>query len=215
MDAQETKMREVQRYLALTKKSVESMRHSSNASQLRNAWEDFLGNFARTIGRLISFAIEADSSRAWGHKLKNRSSKDDPGLLFLREARNAVEHGLEPFADFYEPNVSIGGGFFELEGNSSVEFSNCAINGLPMGNFNLKASYGKVVSVEGKPNVPIYEMPSNIKLKTINNAKKRVSVPVPTRIGDASIEKGNPTDLASKGTSELESLVEQLRMIWK
>jgi hypothetical protein len=212
---QEQHMIEVRRYFDLTNEAVASMECASDASGLRSAWEDFLGNFGRTIGRLINFAKNYDVSKAWGHKLRNKSNGDDPGLWFLREARNTVEHGLEPFADFHEPNVSVGEGFVALEGNSSLEISNCTFNGVPTGDFKVQASRGKLVGVKGRPNIAIYEVPSRVRLKEIVNPEKRISVPVPTRIGDSNVEPGNPKDLASEGVLELERLVGELHEIWK
>lgn len=191
------------------------MKNCSSASDLRDAWEDFLGAFGRCIGRLISFGQKHEISRGWAHRLKNASAGDDEGLYFLREARNHVEHGLTPFADFSDSYVDIGGGFIALGGNSSVKVKNCSINGVPTGDFEVSAENGKVKRFSGSPSVPMYEVPASVRLKDVKNAENgRVAI-VPKSLKGIEITSDRPDDLALIATTCLSEMVANLEAIWR
>ncbi len=66
---------------------------------LRRSWESFLQNFSRALGKLIKLSNDDPRSKAFGYRRRNAARKDDEGLVFLREARNVDEHGLEPSAE--------------------------------------------------------------------------------------------------------------------
>ncbi len=187
---------------------------ATSASELRNSWEAFLASFSRAIGRLISFSSDDPGSRVWSHRLKNASNKDDPGLLFLRVARNTVEHGLEAFAEFRSPAVVVGGTSIAVEGNGSFSFVGNFVNGRPMGDFRLETSAGKVASLEGQPRVPIYEVPAHVVLKPVMNEDKKIVVPVPKSLMGRAIESEKPVDLASEATAYLNLCWVELRKAW-
>ena len=55
--------------------------------------------FSRALGKLIKLSNDDPRSKAFGYRRRNAARKDDEGLVFLREARNVDEHGLEPSAE--------------------------------------------------------------------------------------------------------------------
>ena len=214
MDATGKRIEEVEHYLANVKCDLVLIGSATSASDLRSAWEKFLASYARTIGRLIQFGHDDHRSRGWSHKLKNASSLDDPGLTFLREARNTVEHGLEAFATFCDPAISIGGFGFNGAGNLSMTFQGNFVNGRPMGDFHIETRAGRVVSLEGRPLVPVLEVPTSIQLKEVRNIKKKIVVPVPASLMGTSIEVGKPVDLAQKATEFASGCLQELKALW-
>jgi len=145
---------EIDRRLRKAQEACERLYSAQSADALRDDWESFLGHFASALGGLITLAGKHVRARPWGHKLKNAANENDAGLIFLREARNFKEHGLQPVAEFYDPSVNIGG-VFELGGNcQSLVFSGNYINGQPMGDFQLSVQDGKVANITGAPKLP-------------------------------------------------------------
>lgn len=202
-------LEEVVRNLEKTRRAVGAIRVSNTAESLRDAWEDFLTSFHRTIGRIISKSLQSKEMRAWGHKLKNASSQDDEGLVYLREARAHTEHGLTPFARFSDPAVILGNGVFHIGGNSSITFSNCSINGLPVGNFRLETREGKLKSVSGEPKLPMYEAGASVALQPIHNPEKRQSFSPPKTIKGIALESADPLKLAETSLCVLEAIYKE------
>jgi len=215
MPGDQNNLAEVQRYLDNATRALTCIENAETADELRNAWEDFLGHFGRCIGRQISYGLNNPRSKAWANRLKNASTKDDPGLVFLREARNAIEHGLTPFAEFGEPAVHIGGNFVRLEGGSSISMIDCTFNGIPTGNFHVTTSGGRVESVSGEPNVPIQEVPRSIRLVAIENAEKGITVGIPTVLSGDAFQSRRPDDLARLGVKFLRSSLSELEVLWQ
>lgn len=205
---------EIRRYAEKASQSQERIMRAKSASELRDAWEEFVWHFAKCIGRQISSGLGDQRSRGWAHRLKNASNGGDPGLFFLREARNAVEHGLTPFAEFNEPAVHIGGNLVRLEGGGSVTMVDCTFNGTPMGSFHVSTSGGRVDSIIGQPNISIEQVPRTISLVTISNPEKGVSVDVPIGLAGKTLESGRPDDLAELGVAFLYESLEDLERLW-
>ncbi|MGR3617531.1 MAG: hypothetical protein ACU0BB_16030 [Paracoccaceae bacterium] len=201
---------EIQRQILHTSEAFESISSASDAKELRDAWEDFLLCFHRAIGRIISVAKKDAAARGWGYKLQNASSKDDEGLVFLREARAQIEHGLEPFADFKDPNVDVGG-LISLGGSSSATLKGNMINGKPMGDMQITTKGGRISSLVGQPNVQIREMPTEIFFQPIHSEIKRKSYPVPSSIRGRDIKANDPRNIAEVSLGVLSDLFEELK----
>lgn len=202
-------LEEVIRNLEKTRRAVGAIRVSNTAESLRDAWEDFLTSFHRTIGRIISKSLQSKETRAWGYKLKNASTRDDEGLVYLREARAHTEHGLTPFARFADPAVLFGNGAFRIEGNSSVTFSNYTIYGMPTGDFRLETSEGKLKSVSGNPKLPMYQAGASVELQPIHNPEKRQSFSPPKTINGIALESADPLKLAETSLCVLEAIYKE------
>jgi hypothetical protein len=203
---------EVRHYLSNAAKSFEQLRSAKTAGELRDSWESFLGHFAKCIGRLIDRGASMPKARPWAHRLKNASNGGDSGLTFLREARNIVEHGLEPVARFAERYVDVGGGFAAIEGGT-ITITNCTFNGRPTGDFTVGAKDGQVVSLKGEPNVPIFQMPAKIGLVPVKNVGKSITVPVPTTLMGVPIALDSPVELARVGIDFLNKSCAELTQL--
>ena len=161
---------------------------------------------------MISYAIQSTELRSWGHKLKQASNKDDPGLVYLREARNVAEHGLEPFARFEDAFVSVANGAFAISGNSNVYFSGNIVNGVDTGIFNLSTNNGKIEDIIGKPNTAISESPAKINLVAVTNPeKKNLRVEPPNSIFGQVIFEGSPKSLAGLALNGLQERFKDFR----
>ena len=181
---------------------VDGMRNANTAQELRRQWEKFLNAFGTSLGFMISVSVENPNIRAWGYKLKNLSNGGDEGLAFLREARNHVQHGIRPFADFKNPSTSYGN-IIQISGNSEVYFSNNYIsdgrgNFSPLDNFHMKVSNGRIESFEGGGRNRMIENPASVKLCDVRNPQKRKTFVVPTHINQKILKVGDPGDLAAK-----------------
>lgn len=214
--AEESTWAELNFRLMNVRQAASQMVSAERGSDLRRAWEAFLNEFGIAIGLLISTAISDGRSRAWGHRLKNDSSLNDEGLVFLREARNHIHHGVTPFANFADPFVGIGG-MVALGGNSEAHFSNNYIvnNGraINTGTFSVKAHNGKIISIEGSPNTSILEVATSVTLQPIQSEQKRKTVAVPATIGGRVLKRDDPNDLSLKAIEVLSAKAQELQNI--
>lgn len=133
--------------------------------------------------------------------------KDDCGLVYLREARNSVEHGLEPVADVREARAQVWP-FFEGGGSARVSISNCNVNGIPMNGF-AEIAQGRVVASAG--NLSIRELPASVTLKKVENPEKRVTIDVPTNICGKSLPSISPIDLVKVANEVLAELHQEFK----
>lgn len=198
---------EISRHLARTRRAFEAIQHAETSSEMRDAWEDYLHSFARTIGRIISSSLSNVESRAWGYRLKNLSSKDDEGLVYLREARNVAEHGLGPFAEFDPGRVSFGGNAVVFEGeNKNITISGLTIDGQqiigPPVTFDSKG--GKLVNVRGSAPSQYAETPAAVRLVPVKSQEKKATFPVPRSILGQALSAGDPKNLSKSALEAIE-----------
>lgn len=193
---------EVNRHLKKTEESAKLIENATVGIVIRDCWEDFVNNFGLTIGKLISAGMKNDNYRPLAYKLKNASNKDDPGLCFLREARNVLHHGLMPFADFEEAYSAVGG-IAKIGGNSTVHFSDNIVNGVNTGTFSLTTENGKIVKIDGNPNIDLFYAPAQVVLQPLHNEEKRKTVPVPSTVFGEQLVEPLPIDLVRKATHGL------------
>ena len=206
---EQTKFYETLRYKDKLTGALGLIRDAKNADELRDAWENYLSLYVRCLGRLIAALLSDPNTRGLGHRIKELSNGGDAGLTFFREARNAVEHGDEPFADFTDAQTLIGGNFIALGGNSSVTINNGWFNGWPSGNFTVETVDGRVSRIEGTPRIPLWELPHSISLKSVTNPEKRKTYPVPDQIYGIPVGAGRPLQLAEASREALEILFSQ------
>lgn len=178
---------------------IEEMRAADSSEGLRRSWEEFLSSFGIAIGYLIDIAVSKKEIKAWGYKLKNASERNDEGLVFLREARNHVQHGLTPFAEFHNPALSYGNLFRISSGTITIQ--DCYATGPgglsgPLDNFSMRAKNGKIESFYGSGKHKILAHPASVKLNKIVNTQKRIEVCVPKTIDGRNLKAGEPIDLA-------------------
>lgn len=198
------------------KDAVARMKNAQNASELRRAWESFLNEFGVAIGVLITAALSHHEAKAWGYRLKNESNENDEGLMFVRQARNHLHHGITPFAHFSDPSVELGG-MGSVGRNSSVHFSNNIVisagRAINTGEFSVTTQDGKPNSFKGRPNTSIVEKPTAVRLLPVYNEEKRKTFPVPLSVGGKTVEVNDPTDLAVKSLDFLDDKIDELLRI--
>jgi len=201
---------EIVRHKEKAEEALASLRSATTSGELRDAWEDFLGAFARTLGRLIKFAMETERTRAWAHRLKNASQKDNDVLVYLREARNSAEHGLEPqFAT--KPRTSTLGGFLDFEEGSSgnVHIESCSFEGVAVGLLKAEVEDGLVKEQIGDTVLPVGVSAAEITLQPIINEEKRLTVPLPQKLDDIDFTSQSPEELASHALAVIASLIDE------
>lgn len=189
---------EVDHFLQRAKDANDQMINAQIGRDFRNSWEDFLINFQRSIGRLISFGMGDKRSRGWAHRLKRASTSDDEGLVYLRKARNCLEHGLVPSAHVTDPFVSLGG-FAALRGTHEQRFEDNFVNGKNTGRFTISVDEnGRVTKLEGEVNADVIELPGKIALATIRpDDEKKAYAPPKSVWGDA-LHQGSAEDISLK-----------------
>lgn len=203
---------EIDRHFEKTRRALDAIKAADAATELRDAWEEFLTSFHRAIGRIIASSIKNSDTRGWGHKLKNASSGGDEGLSYLREARAHAEHALTPFARFREPSVSIGGNAIGIGGNSSVTFVGSSVNGMPVGDFSIETKNGRIHKLNGQPKMPVVQKSASVTLVDIVSTEKRQTYSVPTKILGQALKSNKPEELANVGLRALEKLYSEYKV---
>ena len=84
------------RHLASARKAIEILAQSGTASDLQDAWSDFLRHANTIFSKLEQGAKdeESPSCKGWYDGIKNLRRTDQ--LNYLHHARNVDEHGLDP-----------------------------------------------------------------------------------------------------------------------
>lgn len=190
------KLQEVDRHLNHLPESINRIRNAESSPDLRSGWEEFLFGYGRAIGKMITLALDCPETRSWGHRLKAASTQEDPGLVYLREARNIAEHGLAPFAEFTPARTLLAGGMICIEGSSSIEMRGNTVNGLSDGDYTVITKEGRPVQVIGQPRLGIGYTPFRMKLIPLTNLEKRKTFPLPLHLGGNPVEPGSPIELA-------------------
>lgn len=196
---------EVKRYVARAENDYKKIITSETGSELRDAWEDYLNNFQRSIHKMISYGKIDPNLRGWAHKLLNASTKDDEVLIYIRQARNSIEHGLEPFAEFTNASVNLNGlGYFE---NGNIFISNSVINNRAVQSLNVTIKDGKVKQRLGDESFPITESPASINLKSVYNEEKKETFPVPKITSEEGERSFTPSELSKLAMEKLKELM--------
>ncbi|WP_286906841.1 hypothetical protein [Roseovarius sp.] len=201
-----TKFTESLRYKDKLNDALELIRDAKNADELRDAWENYLSLYVRCLGRLITALLSDPETLELGRRIKKMSNDGDVGLTFFREARNAVEHGDEPFADFTDAQTLIGGNLIAIEGDASLTVGDLKIGGVSTGTLSVKTVDGRVSRFEGLRHIPLWERPHSIALRPVFNPSKRQTFPVPDRILEIPVEAERPLHLAEASREAIEIL---------
>lgn len=216
MTAVAEQIEEVEHHLLNMRHALAQMDSATSATDLRNAWEGYLASFSRAIGRLIAFGKKDLRSREWSGLLKRASENDDPGLLYLREARNTVEHPREAFATFRDPLLRVGDvPLFSGPGKAAMTFQNCIVNGRPTGDFHIETQAGRVISLKGAPLVSVVEVPASVLLDEVRTNKGKTVVPVPDGIMRRKIISRKPVELAERATEFIFDCLQELKTLWE
>ena len=185
---------------------------AKDAGELRDSRERFLEEFAKAIGKMISYSISSTNLKPFGHRLKNASQINDTGLIYLREARNSSVHGLEPIAEYFDKSVSVDG-MIRIEGSCNLHFSNNIINGVNTGTYDLKVKDGKVSEISGRPNSNITETPPYFNLIPVVNPDKKLRALVPNEIFGKNIGQQGPIALAIRAMGGLKDRLDEFNSL--
>lgn len=203
---------EIYRYLAKTSEELEAISLAENANDLRDSWERFLQRFTQTTGKMIKLSYDFKEARPWSHRLKNASQTEDEGMVYLREARNVVEHGLIPFANFNNSCVSVANDFISVE-NGSVLMQECFINGRYIDFVSVDVRHGKIASLDGD-RVAVEEVLFGVTLMDLKTPDKPIKVvKIPKSIFGQSVLFQNPCDLAAKADEGLKIKYDELTIL--
>jgi hypothetical protein len=93
-------------YLNKAKAALERVRVSRNFEQFSDAWVDFLAALNSVHSKLEAASEGNPKSYQWMSK-KIHIRRKDPLLLYLHQARNAEEHGIEDVAEDAGIGVSV------------------------------------------------------------------------------------------------------------
>ncbi|MBE2276980.1 MAG: hypothetical protein IAE87_11890 [Rhodobacteraceae bacterium] len=205
---------EVRRYIQRAANAHQDLVNADSAADLRNSWEDFLEHFGKALGKLIALAKKNPATGPLGHRLRNMSMGADEGLVYLREARNEVVHGLEPVARFENSYVSVGTAGVRIDNGSNITILNCSFNGERIDHLNLSVAGGKLTEVQGSPDDlrKVRENPAGLKLRAVRNPEKSKAIyPVPRTLDGASLVFGDPRALAQTALAFIQRSYAQLQ----
>lgn len=74
--------------------ALERMKTGNSPSEIEGAWGDFIFAASTAYNSLLQGSKTNNKSKDWFNKRKNERRKD-PLLLYVKEARNSEEHGIE------------------------------------------------------------------------------------------------------------------------
>lgn len=200
-------VREIRRHLDKARSGAERIHTALAPQDLRDDWELFLNQFNRSIGKLIHLAKRSSETRAFGHRLKNASQKDDEALVFLREARHKDEHGLEPSAKYEEGITKLFGGMVGLGPNCrDITFSNCTFNGIRVAKLVVDTDeFGRITRLDTTDPILLSYMPASIQLVPIYSEDKKKTYPVPKSFSGQTIPDVTPQLLSKMALDFLEN----------
>jgi len=199
---------EIDRHFCKVEADLVELKSAQTGFDLREAWENYLYNYTRTISRMISLGLVQRKSKPWAYRLKNQWQEGDEGLVFLREARNVAEHALSPCAEFHDPHVNVSG-IAALGSGSSISFENCKVNGHEVEFAKVSNIEGKAVQL-GKLPIQVEEVAAQIVLVKIISEEKKREFEVPLTLGNRVLPKGNPIYLADEAMQFLKTKKEEL-----
>ncbi len=80
---------------------------SRSHEEFANNWADFLIKAAAIIHIMETASTKTPQGRQW-HYAKKKQARKDPLTLYMYQARNAEEHGLEPLTELEPGGIGIG-----------------------------------------------------------------------------------------------------------
>lgn len=200
---------EVKRYFNLAVSDVRAAENAVTADDIRNAWERFLSNYSRTIGRLIDIGKADRKTVRWSQSLKELSNGKDEGMNFLREARNHVEHGITPFAKFGSSRTSIGPDIVVGEARS-ITIHNCIMTGYdgqPAYIDHFHSKKGRIQQAAMTANIRPKIEPGDVQLLPIYSPRKKKTIAVPKAIAGNPLTAQKPIELMKAAVEDLRARV--------
>jgi len=158
--------------------------------------------------------MRSPHSTAWSEKLKQSYLGGDPGLTYLWEARNALDHGLGGEVEFTPRTTEVAGFLTVQEGPRGMTMiSDTKVTG-PSGTtiiHNLAIHGHDVVAYSGTRDLPVIQQEASARLLDIYSDKKKKTFSVPTSIDGEAISPGSPLELAVGAAKFLDKMVEDLK----
>lgn len=201
------RLKDINDQIAYAERALSDLASAQLILEVRGAWESYLIRFSRAIGKLISVAIKNPATKIFGHKLKNKSENDDPGLSYLREARNVDDHGIEMPSAKYSPASFNASNVVFFDENSNLGIKNITLEGKDFGSISAQKSALGDFRLEISPEFAVAVTPAKIALQTVHNPEKRLTVAVPVSVFGVDLTEGTALELAEKSLLHLKAAI--------
>ncbi len=209
----EKMLREAERHLKKFKEAEERISAANSSIELRDAWEDALAAYTKTVGRIIAICSKHPDLKGWGNKLRNEYAKNDEGMVYLREARNFSDHALGIFSPITPSRLNFRNGLAVVgEGVNiqGIHFSNCV-----HGNEKISTSFdvvsGSPSNVIGASLNDFKVSAAEVNLQPIKNEENGKVAPVPTHFRGRVVSSSRPNELIKVAVAEVESMFEHIK----
>lgn len=206
---QQDPIKVIDRHLRKATDAVAGMRAATSGEGLLTAWESYLREIIAAFDKMAGFGKTQVQAKPWAHRLRQSLDGSDPGLVYLKEARNAEGHGFSQLAESKEPAAEFAG--IRLEEGWAPEFKGCTYNGKPMGDFRIAVAGGRVSELRGQPFIPIKMSPAEMKLLDVYSDVKKRSFLVPAALARRTLTPGEPFELATAGLEHGRKCLDELK----
>ena len=174
----------------LAAEKLKSMKQASNLEHYAQSWSDFLSHVQRAFTKM-KIATKNEPSKGWYDKIENERHTDDL-LSYIRHARNADEHGVDPVT-IQKPG---GIGIKPKVGNSLI------VDHLEIGG-------GKIVMGPEMANAEIVFIPASVHLSAVLD-RGIYYQPPKTHLGTP-LESDTPVAVAKTALSYLERVLSEAK----
>ncbi len=160
--------------------SLQRVEASKNFKEFLPAWMDLLTDLHGIYTPLEQGAKVSPQSRQW-YGQKKEECRKDALLLYLNQARNADEHGIEPIAKHEPGHLSVG-----APGESVHARKLIIRDGTMIGDF---------INVDGKPPT-VTQVPARAVLVTVKDTRFNTTFDPPTSHLGTRVDDGSPMNVA-------------------
>jgi len=204
---------EVQRHVNKASKGLEMLSSATHELELRDGWEDFVSSAKRALEKANTLAGEDSAASSWARAHRGKYRGGDPGLTYVWEARNVLDHGLASIVDVKEATFSLGGGMIAISSNANLRMVGPTLlkpNGETVKIEDLRVTDGNV-TFKGSGNPEIALHPAKIRLVSVYSESKRKTFDPPRVLCGQRLDVGNPRSLGAATMVYLERMVQDLK----
>lgn len=206
-------LQDITAQVGYAQRALNDLKSAKLEVEVRDAWETYLMRFSRAIGKLISSAIKNPSTKEFGHQLKNNSTKNDQGLLYLREARNVDDHGIDLPAAKYSPASFDASNILVFDENTDVTVGKIVIDGKDMGGLRASRRASGDFFIQKSDDLAVTVEAAKVALQTVHNPEKNLKVDVPASVFDVELTEGTALELAEKSLFHLRAVVAEYEQL--
>ena len=170
--------------------ALESLRSAQTYGVLEDAWASFLRHLERSYNKAQAQLKRSSKFQGWPMRGRVEALRSkDPLLSYLRNARGADEHGIEPIASGKPGGVGIG----PAEGNSLYVRS-------------MTVDRGKI-RIDSPDRIRVTVIPAEFVLAPLVN--RGVTYEVPNSHLGSSLPSSDPVSLGERGLKFYHDFIEQ------